>query len=97
MIAYTIEFTNGEKSFDGVFIAESSYESLVCANNYLKVKNDNGELQGYVVSGIRRSQTIWNDIVKPKSEEIESLHNLMEQGVISEEEFDSAKKKILGI
>jgi hypothetical protein len=91
-----LQFTipGGNESRGGIFAATKD------ENTFMFIRTNNAlakEIKEYIDSAIRQSRT--SQPIAPTrslSDEIQALARLKEKGVLSEEEFQAAKKRLIG-
>ena len=92
-----IQFTipGGNESKGGVFSAASDENTFMFAekkNNELAIK-----IKEYIESAVLKLRTPQAQTTAPNlTDELQKLAKLREQGILSDEEFQSAKKKLIG-
>lgn len=92
-----IQFTipGGNESKGGIFNATKDENTFMFAekkNNDLAI-----EIKTYIDSAVRKSKTQQTNLPTTNlSDELQKLAGLKEQGILSDEEFQAAKKRLIG-
>ena len=92
-----LQFTipGGNESKGGIFAAAKDENTFMF--RYTKNNAQAKEIKEYIVEAIRRSQAPQTTLSATSlSDELQKLAQLKDQGVLSEDEFQAAKKKLIG-
>lgn len=87
-------FLGSRENKAGVFGAVNDENSIVFAKKERNVMN---ELKEFVEQKLLENNSISNTQIKSEAEQIRELKDLLDDGILTQAEFDLKKKKILGI